>query len=191
MNKPNYKLAKLQQDFKFFYDANLRRKYEQLEPARQKYLGEFKTRFAISAAIVLIVIFLCMRGIICQQIYSSDWFIKLSVMVVIGMVYICSLPFKYYRADTKSLVMDKILSFWGTFKYSVVSTIDDEDIKDSELFPHYNKDKTDDSFSGITILAFAFRKKICWLRATKMITAFSEACLFCWNLTSNSAAKPW
>lgn len=149
MPKRNYKLARLQQNFKSFYDANLRRKYEQLEPARQKYLGIFKTRFTICAAIVLGVVFLCMNGTICKQTYTAEWFFKLSAFILVGMFYLCSLPFKDYRADTKSLVMDKILSFWGTFKYSVLSTIDDEDIKNSELFARYDKDKTDDSFSGM------------------------------------------
>ncbi|MBR3676599.1 MAG: DUF3137 domain-containing protein [Alphaproteobacteria bacterium] len=149
MPKRNYELASLQQNFKSFYDANLRRKYEQLEPARQKYLGIFKTRFIICAAIVLGVVFLCMNGTICKQTYTAEWFFKLSILVIVGMFYLCSLPFKDYRIDTKSLVMDKILSFWGTFKYSVLSTIDDEDIKNSELFARYDKDKTDDSFSGM------------------------------------------
>lgn len=148
MPQPNYKLAKLQQDFKTFYDANLRQKYEKLEPARQKYLNKFWRRFMISCAISLFILILCIIGTIPSKIYASEGFIKLCGLVIIVMVCLCSTPFSDYCVETKSLVMDKILSFWGTFEYSIISTVSDEDIKKSEVFAQYNRDETDDSFSG-------------------------------------------
>ena len=149
MIKPNYKLAELQQNFKTFYDENLRQKYEQLEPIRQKYLNKFWFRFIVSTAIVLITICLCCTGFIRERVYSSDWFIRLAVLAIVVMVVMCCIPFSDYCAETKSLVMNKILSFWGTFEYSFVSTIDNSDIDKSEIFPYHNREETDDSFAGI------------------------------------------
>lgn len=148
MNKSNYKLAKIQQDFKLFYDANLRQKYEQLEPARKKYLTRFQRRIVGSIAFILLIIFLCANGIISKQFYDSDGFIKLSALAIFGMFIYCHAPIVDYCIETKSLVMDKILSFWGTFEYSPISTVSEEDIKKSEIFPTFNREETDDSFEG-------------------------------------------
>ena len=149
MARPNYKLAKLQQDFKTFYDANLRKKYEQLEPARKKYLGRFWRRTISCTAFILLIVCLCISGVISKQIYDSDGFIKLSISAIFLMFIYCRFPIDDYCVETKSLVMDKILSFWGTFEYSPVLSVSEEDIKESELFPKFNRNDTDDSFEGI------------------------------------------
>ena len=144
----NYKLAQQQQDFKKFYDENLRHKYEQLEPARKKYLAKFQRRIIGCVAFILLIIFLCTIGTISKQLYLSEGFMKLSALVVFLMFIFCHVPIVDYCVETKSLVMDKILSFWGTFEYSPISTVSEEDIKKSELFPKFNRDDTDDSFEG-------------------------------------------
>lgn len=149
MARPNYKLAKLQQEFKTFYNANLRKKYEQLEPAREKYLGRFWRRTIGCTAFILLIVFLCISGVISKPIYDSEGFVKLSALAIFLMFIYCRVPIVDYCVETKSLVMDKLLSFWGTFKYSSVSTVSEEDIKKSELFPTYNREETDDSFKGI------------------------------------------
>ncbi len=146
--KANYELAKLQQDFKAFYDKNLRQKYEQLEPAREKYLNKFWRRFIICTAIVLFVIFLCINGTISKELYTSEGFLKIFIFIIIAMGYICITPFFDYCVETKSLVMDKILSFWGTFQYSFTSTVDSKDIEKSEIFGQFDSTETDDSFEG-------------------------------------------
>ncbi len=146
--KVNYELAKLQQDFKLFYDKNLRQKYEQLEPARKKYLNIFWRRFITCMAIVLFVIFLCINGTISKELYTSEGFLKLFMFILIAMGYVCIVPFFDYCVETKSLVMDKILSFWGTFQYSFVSTINTKDIEKSEMFSQFDNTETDDSFEG-------------------------------------------
>lgn len=148
MMQPNYKLAKLQQDFKNFYDRNLRHKYMELEPARKEFLQKFWRRFTFSCIIAFVIFLLCKTGTISKGIYTSEGFFKLCILGVVVAFYLCSVPFAEYKSETKSLVMDKILSFWGTFKYSVVSTINPSDLEKSELFSHYDIDKTDDSFSG-------------------------------------------
>ncbi len=148
MIKPDRKLAQTQQKFKDFYDKNLRTKYEKLEPMRCKYLKKFHIRFLVSVFITAAIFLLCCCGIISSEVYESEGFIKFCALIIVVMIYFCSTPFADYCVETKSLVMDKILSFWGDFEYSNVSTIEVDEINKSELFSSFNREDTDDSFGG-------------------------------------------
>lgn len=147
----NDKQAELQRDFKSFYNANLRRKYEQLEPERQKYVKKFKKSLLIFVILAVAIIILCVTGIIPEGIYSSNVFLWICTVMAFFAAYVYSIPFAQYRAATKSLIMKQILSFWGKFSYSSHSNskINVTDLRKSGLFQDFNGNTTDDSFQGL------------------------------------------
>ena len=146
-----YQPTDLQRDFKVFYDENLRGKYEELEVKRQKYIKKVKKILLGFIIFVAATVILCVNGIISEEIYTSKCFLGCIMAMIFITSYVCSTLFAKYRAETKSTVMKKILSFWGKFTYSSHSTskIRITDLRKSGLFRDFNQDTTDDSFHGV------------------------------------------
>lgn len=147
--KKNYKLAETQQKFQSFYKANLQQIYKQLEEKRHQYLHKFYRRLMCSILLVCGTYLLCLKDIISENIYTSDAFIRIAIIVVLLIFAFLYTPFADYREKTKRKTMEKILSFWGKFDYFFQQDIiGNATVKKSELFAYYNKTEIDDAFSG-------------------------------------------
>lgn len=147
--KPNYDLMHAQQDFKYFYDKNLRGKYQELEPVRRQFLHKFIVRLTSFSLLFLLTYLLCYADIIPAAVYEARWFINIFCFLFILAIVLIKMPVDNYCHKTKSTVMRKILSFWGNFAYKNSSSfVRKESIKKSELFNYYNREETDDSFCG-------------------------------------------
>lgn len=149
MQKVNKDLADTQAAFWNYYNSDLRQIYQKLEPIRQRYLHRFIRRFAFFAGILAFIITLCYTGFIPEKIYNDEDFFK--IILFAGLVYIFYMfyPFQAYCEKTKSMVMEKLLSFWGNFNYSNGKySVYPSDIENSELFTCYNKADIDDTFTG-------------------------------------------
>ncbi|MBP5352153.1 MAG: DUF3137 domain-containing protein [Alphaproteobacteria bacterium] len=149
MKNINHELAQTHIAFKDFYEQNLRKIYEKLEPERKKFLRSFIIRFIFYVIGVSFFLLLCAFGIIDKELLTSKGFMKLTLAIYGGWGIYVFMPFSNYRAATKSRVMNILLSFWGNARYrSHASYISDQDISSSELFTCYNRCETDDSFYG-------------------------------------------
>lgn len=149
MPKINYQLAETQRKFGEFYQKNLHNIYTNLEPKRHEYLHKLYITVVICAAIVGFTVFSCARGYIGPQTYESEGFLKLALLALLVMGYLIYAPFSEYRTTTKSRVMNKILSFWGDFRYfHEHDIIGRETIKEAELFTYFNQHEVDDAFRG-------------------------------------------
>ncbi|MBQ8482554.1 MAG: DUF3137 domain-containing protein [Alphaproteobacteria bacterium] len=145
----NYKLAETQQKFQSFYKTNLQQIYRQLEETRKRCLNSLKNRLICFFLFFGGIYYLCLNDIIKPEIYSSDFFVNVAVIVFLifcGAIY---QPFSEYREKTKDTTMQKILSFWGKFDYFLEhDIIGNEIVKKSELFSYYNRAEADDAFTG-------------------------------------------
>ena len=149
MVNPNYELMQTQQKFKFYYDKNLQGKYADLEIVRYKYMRMFFKRIAITVVTIFALYVLIITNILPSTIYESELFINVMVIIALIDFFVLYYPFSEYKHQSKSAVMQKILSFWGSFAYKNSSSfINKNTIKNSELFSYYNKEIIDDSFSG-------------------------------------------
>lgn len=149
MQKINKNLAATQEQFWKYYNSNLREIYQQLEPIRQKHLSAFIRRLSFFICVSAFVYALCRFDFIPENIYNSEGFFK--TVIFIGLIYLCYTfyPFQQYCDKTKSMVMKKLLSFWGNFNYyNNRYTLFPNDIQKSELFTCYNRSDVDDTFAG-------------------------------------------
>lgn len=136
--------------FKSFYELHLREKYAELEEKRnayQQHRTQTKTKFF---AVFGIWCGLCMMGLISSDIYLSDFMIR--VYIIYFIIAKCTGYIKFaakYKGETKDLVMDKILSFWGNLKYSDSTTnITPKTIEKSKLFDCFDDQYVDDNIQG-------------------------------------------
>jgi len=149
MQKINKNLAATQEQFWEYYNSNLREIYQKLEPIRKKHLSDFINRFIFFICGAAFIYTLCYFGFIPEDIYNSEGFIK--TVLFAGIIYLCYTfyPFQQYCDKTKSMVMKKLLSFWGNFNYyNSQYSLFPNDIQKSELFTCYNRSDVDDAFTG-------------------------------------------
>ncbi len=142
-------LAAVQQRFRAYYEANLRGDYNGLEPVRQKYLRQFRRRLAICVAVAgAYVAFCTVRQLNPEVVFSENalwiYFVFLSVA---GAWVTC--PSSHYKKDSKKLVMNKILAFWGNMRYSEKgSDITWDSLVQSCLFGSFDGRDVDDDLAG-------------------------------------------
>ena len=149
MYKVNYKFLALREKFRTFYDNELRKKYQELEPIRQKYLKYFILWCFLFTFLAGIYVYFCKKGFISIETYASSGMVKLYFFYFIIAYAICLFPIYEFKSQTKFMVMDKILSFFGGFNYSEgYDFIKEEDIKDSGLFGVFHEQEQDDAFKG-------------------------------------------
>ena len=138
------------EDFKLFYNKNLRFIYENLEPERKKYLHRFFARLVILLAVVILFGICFYLNLINRSLLINENFLRCITLILCISIFYIAKPFSDYRCDTKDKVMRIILSFWGNFDYHWhVSAIDRKDIKKSGLFSSFDEIDADDSFCGI------------------------------------------
>lgn len=144
MFKVNKELYALREQFRVFYNTNLKTDYKELETHRKNYLRQFYTRIILFSLIGAFLFWLIINnwntlddingGILGLYFFITIWF--------------CSSPFCEYKSDTKRLVMNKILSFFGSFKYGAAQAISASTINASMLFAKFNTRDIDDNFQG-------------------------------------------
>ncbi len=135
------KLDKLQSDFKKFYDKNLIEDYERVERFRVFYLVLFVILFLSSTGVLLYILnHLCKNGF---SVDDAGLFMRL---LGVG-IFICFFPAWGFNLISKMNVMEKFVSFFDGMKYGE-NSINEEDLKKSDLFHSFNECRHKDCFSG-------------------------------------------
>ena len=156
-----YNATDIQQKFKNFYEENLQSEYKNLEDIRKIYLKKFYNRIICFTAFIIFLILICFilnsLSIIDLKMVAGLIFI-VTTSVFLSIFYYQS-PIFIYKNKTKSLVMDKILSFFGCLKYKSnykswgdleykSNQISLPPIEKSELFARIDNTEIDDYFHG-------------------------------------------
>lgn len=139
MTQENYEI---QQKFTDFYNKNLKCIHEQLEPVRKIYLK----KFGVAVFSYTIFIFLTMISIKYTEAFNE---ILTKFFAVISLIcfYFCRSTLKSYKQKTKQAVLDKVLSFWGNFRYNH-HAVSKNAVEQSEIFKPFDTIKISDSFMG-------------------------------------------
>ena len=149
MRKINKELADLQANFLQYYRQNLGDKFEALEPIRRDYLYFLFKWSVIFCLGIIAIIFLFKTHVIHPSVLEQDWFAWFCGIYMIVMGITLSPPFVAYKDETKKMVMDKILAFFGDFRYSAHSATRHEILHQSGLIGKFDNQYADDFFSGI------------------------------------------
>lgn len=147
-NFVNTDLVEVRRKFRDYYNGQLRRKYEELEPFRQKYLKRFWIFFLLFFVIAAFYVYACATGLVSEETYTSKGAMKLCFVYVVIAFSVCYVPISDYKEKTKLMVMDRILAFWGEFKSFKKGLVSEDKIKKSALFGAFNEQEQDDAFSG-------------------------------------------
>lgn len=149
MKSVDLPLADAQQKFMEFYQKNLQSIYASLEKDRRKNLHDLVRNTVIISTITLTMVALFYYKIIPASIMDQQWFGIATALFILVASWLIYKPFGVYNGQTKSRTMNKVLSFWGKFKYYNGKDIIGEDvIKKSEIFSYFNKSESDDAFWG-------------------------------------------
>ncbi|MCM1323876.1 MAG: DUF3137 domain-containing protein [Acetobacter sp.] len=162
MFKVNKELYALRERFRTFYNANLKKDYKELEAYRKKYLIQFYIRIILSVFIGCILLWTTNIYLLetHSQIYhltfgskttdSNDIISYLWYIYIVTAFIACRQPFKDYKTNTKNMVMNKILSFFGTLKHGdgIGSKITAFDLKNALVFEKFDEFDEDDTFTG-------------------------------------------
>lgn len=145
--KQSFNLAETQQRFHEFYKQNLQSVYKELEQDRRENLFILGRNIAIILGIALIFAALIYYyGEAFLEFLLSSWVVAGYFLAAVWMIYY---PFMRYNGNTKSRTMNKILSFWGKFRYfNGQDLIGEENVKKSELFSYFNRSNSADAFYG-------------------------------------------
>ena len=144
----NYELVEKQRAFRAFYREKLEGDYQELEEKRKPYLKSFYWRAAILAAFLFASYFCGIMKYMVEKDNDTAGTIW-GFAVLFGCVYWWR-PVENYKTDTKKLVMNKILSFWGDLTYHTCpgAVHSPEVLKQSRLFGSFNRREYDDCFEG-------------------------------------------
>lgn len=143
------KLEQTQQRFQEFYQQNLKNIYIELEKERRKNLYLLGRNLLIIFGTVLFFVTLFYFHILSERIWEQRWFGYVVVILLLVFAYLIYQPFGLYNDRTKRQAMNKILSFWGKFKYSNGnSVVSGSTIKKSELFSYFTQSQSEDAFLG-------------------------------------------
>ena len=148
MRKINKELADLHADFLQYYRQNLGDKFKELEPIRKENLHRFIQWCGIFGLGIVIVICLFAYNVLPLEILDEKWFSYLVAIYLAVMFYLIMLPITTYKKETKHMVMNKILAFFGNFSYQMHKTVSLADLLKSGLFKHVEFQTGDDYFEG-------------------------------------------
>lgn len=149
MRGVDHKLVAIRNKFRDYYNGELRHKYEELEPARKKYLRKFWYWFTFFTLVALGYIYFCYVAELSRKECFSEGLVKLYIFYFAIAYAVCSMPVSDYKKDTKFAVMDRIMDFWGEFNCSHVGKLISKDyIEKSALFAQFDEQEQDDAFVG-------------------------------------------
>ena len=146
----NKELLEKRKKFRAYYNEKLRGDYAGLEPVRKKYLREFGLRMIAGLVAVGCYYAHCKaRNIPAEVMFSDNAVGAYCLLVSLFWIWVRR-PFNKYKQDTKQLVMDKILAFWGGVRYLAKSGSDitSENLRKSGLFGDFDDRDIDDDFKG-------------------------------------------
>ncbi len=144
----NYELVEKQRAFRAFYREKLEGDYQELEEKRKPYLKSFYWRAAILAAFLFASYFCGIMKYMVEKDNDTAGTIWGFAVLFWCVYWWC--PVENYKTDTKKLVMNKILSFWGDLTYHTCpgAVHSPEVLKQSRLFGSFNRREYDDCFEG-------------------------------------------
>lgn len=149
MRKVNRELAELQSRFLEYYKQNLGNKFQGLEVKRKEYLSFFWKWVINFILIALFWIGLHLQGILSVEIYNDSWGESVFWIYVFVVSMTLYHPILTFKKETKKLTMNKIINFFGDFKYCAHSCIAENIVSKSKLFGYFDKQHPDDFFEGI------------------------------------------
>lgn len=149
MRKINKELADLHADFLQYYRQNLGDKFVALEPIRRDYLFSFYKWCIFFSLLTAFLVYLINVGFFPEKFLNSELSVYSLCFYIVIIWEVLAHPFKSYKKETKRLVMDKILAFFGDFTYSMNSATKNQVLKQSGLIGKYDNQYADDFFSGI------------------------------------------
>ncbi|MBO5441952.1 MAG: DUF3137 domain-containing protein [Alphaproteobacteria bacterium] len=140
----NRELAEIQRQFRAFYEKYLCGDYSELEEKRKFYLLLF---FMRGMMLVIFLFYTLCFGLKENMERSLE---PLWILVFVLLCFYASVPAINYRKNTKMLMMDKILSFFGDFIYFSSPKRDylEDVLKQSVLFKNKIEAIYDDCFWG-------------------------------------------
>ncbi len=141
------KSAKLNTEFKNFFDTKFQNDFPELEKQRKKYLLYFWILCFVSV-IVISVIHTSVVVVGGQDLAMNDNYVTVMFFLVAAAIYIIHSPINRFKEHIKKNVMKKLLSYFGDFSYAYQRGIYSNLIKKTCLFGDYDDKEDDDFFSG-------------------------------------------
>ncbi|MBO5038989.1 MAG: DUF3137 domain-containing protein [Alphaproteobacteria bacterium] len=140
----NVELLEAKNEFRKYYDAELKNDYVLLEEKRRMYLKKFVLYLAGFLLPVWLWFFVCEGP---QEGYWTDeGLVKFYCVYGVIAYVICYIPFSDYKEQTKSLVMKKILLFFGSSAKLRKNVIRKYDVQESGLVGVFDDIERDDEF---------------------------------------------
>lgn len=148
MPEINRELAELQSKFKEFYDTHLGAKFTELETIRLKNVRFFWKWLGAFFITSLVIVWMGSDEIIRPTIYHSEAFSYVIGFYILIIIITLHIPFINYKVDTKYMVMEQIIKFFGDYKYERNMSISTKIIEKSALFGPLSRKESDDYFEG-------------------------------------------
>lgn len=148
MRRVNRELAALQARFLAYYNENLGNKFSGLEKVRRKYLFFFWKWLFIFVALIAGLIYWCGVWPALGAYFDSKAGEYTVAAILVVMFLTLSHPFTAYKSETKKQTMDKILAFFGNFRYAEGRGTDEHVLCKSGLIGKYDRQYGDDFFTG-------------------------------------------
>lgn len=147
MIEDSRELAKLKADFKQFFDTKFSRDFLELEKARKKYLLYFWLLLLIAVAVLAIInLSLILFG--SRETMFNDNYLGIMYILVAAAIFIIQSPVKRFKKKVKNQVMEKMLGFFGSFRYVYQQNLSDTLLRKTCLFGDYENSEGDDFFDG-------------------------------------------
>lgn len=139
----NVELLRARNDFRKYYDAELKNDYILLEEKRRVYLKKFVLYLVGFLLPVYWWFFVCEEP---QEGYWTKGFVHIYCFYAVVAWVVCCMPFSDYKEKTKSLVMRKILLFFGSSAKLSKNIIRTQDVRASGLIEDFDDIQRDDEF---------------------------------------------
>ena len=141
------KSAKLNTEFKNFFDTKFQNDFPELERQRKKYLLYFWILCFVSI-IVIGVIHTSVVVVGDQDLAMNDNYVTVMFFLIAIAIYIIHSPINRFKEHVKNQVMGRLLSYFGNFSYFYQRGINSALIEKTCLFGHYDDKEDDDFFIG-------------------------------------------
>lgn len=143
IEQPQYQ--SLKEGFDKYYASVLYPFLKNKEDIRIKYLIRFKFLILLSAFILPMISVLIY---FVNHYYHKDidWGILFIFLAVA--VYLIRSPYARYRKLVKNDVMDLFIEYFDGFTYEGGKGLNEQEMRESKLFPHYDDVQADDCFRG-------------------------------------------